>query len=76
MCNIFSIHLLHIPRRRRAAPTVFDGLVLYRSVAVASAPYGAVSSLETCVLIKEYPSQHHSGKVLRKVLSVELANRE
>lgn len=52
MCNIFSIHLLPIPRRRRAAPIVFDRLVLYRSLAVASAPYGAVSSLETCILIK------------------------
>lgn len=51
-------HLLHsISRRRRSAPTVFDRLVLYRSLAVASARYGTVSSLETCVLKKGYPSK-------------------
>lgn len=69
------MHLLSTSRRRRAAPTVFDRLVLYRSLAVASASYGAVSSSEKCILKKEYPSKHlQSGRVLRKVLGVELAN--
>lgn len=62
MCNIFSIHLLSISRRRCAAPTVFERRVLYRSLAVASAPYGTVSSLETCNLIKRISLQTTSTR--------------
>lgn len=44
-----SLHVLHIPRRTRAVPTVFDDIVLYRSLAVAPTLYRAVGSLEKCI---------------------------